>query len=487
MKVLIPTAPTLLSSSVPINEYQAFQSRQYAVGERCVYGLGVYERKTQTDTFPTFLPGKIYNEGEKSSYNGINYICVKKIGFSTPIVGNQWEQVTISPWSLGRNYINGEIINKVDAGNVHTYMCLKSHISPAVDTITGWSSGYSSSTYSGGYCRYNNRYYKKKIDWSSNSVYSVTSPTVASIYNQWVDVTDVIIYPSQASEYWIDITDHRWDENIFYRAEDITIYGTTCWKAKSDIAMPNPNVDTTRWVVVTSSLPTNTDDWIYVGATNRGRMFDSYLSTYTESVDGLSVSFSSDSFNCVYVGNVFSENITIDIRDQNGVIIETKSADMTVDCVDILDYFIGDWMDHRLDNILFERNSVQKDVICTISFYGVITRVGIVAVGRTYFVGEEAWESSIEALDFSKVTEDTNTGAVYIEEGNELKVKSIDLWVDTSAMRSIDEVLRKAKGKPAVYVSENENITTYGYVRKKTEILKGPSKSLISLEIRELL
>jgi hypothetical protein len=114
-------------------------------------------------------------------------------------------------------------------------------------------------------------------------------------------------------------------------------------------------------------------------------------------------------------------------------------------------------------------------------------QVGIFVIGKSYFIGSEAWEAKLEALDFSTVIEDTATGEVFLQEGAELKVKSIDLWVDTSSMKTIDNVLQRAKGKPAVYISENENLDTYGFIRKKEETLKMPIKSLISIDIRELL
>ncbi|HEX5330787.1 hypothetical protein [Sulfuricurvum sp.] len=485
MKVLIPSNFTLVNSTIPVNEAQIFQHRIYSIGEKTVYGNGIYIRKTATDTFPAFDNKKWYVEGDKASFAGSNYLFQKKVMFLSPDADTaNWEVVTVSAWSINTAYTVGQVRSK----DAKTFLCIKSHTSPSINSVLDWSSGQASTYYTGGYCRFNNRYYKRISGFDAYKSASKATPDSSYAAKVWVDVSDVMLFPSSSSAYWIDITDQNWAGDIFYSSGAATFHNGVVYKAKNNIILPNPDTNSERWANSSTSIPTNKDDWTYAGATNRFRMFDQYITTYTESNEPLEISITDLDFNSIFIGNIFGDSVTIQvINNVDSSVVEESTIDLTYDCVDIMDYFLGDWMDYRLPSVKYDRTSVYSDVSATITFSGDLIQVGIFCIGKAYFIGTEVWDASIEALDFSSVVEDTATGEVYLQEGNELKVKSIDLWVETRSLYAIDQILKRAKGKPVVFLSKNENLDTYGFPRKKHEILKGPVKSIISLEVRELL
>lgn len=485
MKVLIPSNFSLLSSTVPVDEAQMFTHRVYAIGDKVVYGNLLYQRLTAIDSFPAFDNKKTYIDGETSNSASVNYIFQKQTDFPTPAVDTaNWQSVATSAWAINTVYAAGSAITY--KGN--TYVCISSHTSPAVENIKDWLSGQPYSYYTGGVCRYNGKYYRA-VAWT-NIYYNSIAPSTYYFWGMpvWADITNTILYPAYSSMHWMDISNQLWSGSILYSAGSSTIFNGIIYKALNNIVYPLPASDTVRWMVSATSLPTNTTDWQNLGAINRFRMFDQYLSTYTFFNGDIDVSITDVDFNAVYVGNLFADSVTISVIDNTtSAVVETKTIDLTYDCVDEFDYFFGDWMDYRIPTVKYERTSVYNNVSCQMNFNGDFIRVGIFSIGKSYFIGTEPWEPEIEALDFSTVIEDTATGEVYLSAGNELKVKSIDLWVDTNRMMATDNILKRVRGIPAIYYSSNENLDTYGFIRKKIEILKNPTKSLISIEIRELL
>lgn len=484
MKVLVPLNFTLLSSTVPIDEAPVFTHKIFNIGDKVVYANNIYKRLTGVDTFPIFDPKHIYIEGDTASYNTINYI--NKLGsyFESPITDTvHWQEAALRSYLPATAYTAGDVI----LYNMRFYLCITTHTSPAASTALAWVAYQGSSYYIGGICTYSGRTYRLLISYSAGSLYSIINPPSAP--GIWQDITDTSMYPNTASTYWQDITDHEHNNKTFYTAGSCVVLDKAiAYKCIVDLAMPTPNSDTSRWQVAQTSLPTNTTDWENLGAANRFKMFDQYLSTYTFSNGNMEVSVTDVDFNALYAGNIFADSVTISVIDNTtAAVVETKTIDLTYDCVDIFDYFFGDWMEYRIPTIKYERTSVYNNVSCQLLFTGAFVRVGIFAIGKAYFIGDEVWEPEIEALDFSTIIEDTATGEVYLKPGNELKVKSIDLWVDTNRMPATDDILGRVRGMPAIYYGNNENLDTYGFIRKKIEILKGPVKSRISIEIRELL
>jgi len=483
MKVLIPDTFTLVSSTVPINEAPIFINKIYSIGNKVTFNSGVYERLTNIDTFVPFDSKKIYQNGDTASFSSLNYICNNYIAFNDPSIDtSRWSSVSITAYAYSHLYSVGNVVSKDN----RNYLCLTAHTSPATDTILPWVSGKASSYYTGGMCSYNGQYYQIKLAFTAGSWGSIIIPSTY-IYSSWNIITATMILPTN-STYWADITDHAFLDTTLYTSGTVLNYLGNVYKCILDSAMPTPNTDTTRWMISASTLPTNTTDWKLIETTNRYKMFDQYFKTMTTYNGNIEVTLTDINFNAIYLGNIFADSVLIEvINNDTSLTIETKDIDLTVDCVDIFDYFFGDWMDYRNPTVKYERTSVFNNVSARITFRGDFVQVGIFVIGKSYFIGSEAWGVKIEALDFSTVTEDTETGEVYLQEGAELKVKSIDLWVDTTALKTIDNVLQRAKGKPAVYMSQNENVDTYGFIRKKEETLKMPTKSLISIDVRELL
>ena len=483
MKGLVPGTFTLLSSTVPVNEAQIFTHRVYPIGEKVVFGNMLYERLTATDTYEAFNNRKWYKEGELCTDLGINYLFKKQILFDNPSIDTiNWSLLSVSEWALATLYTSGD----VRAFKSRIYLCITNHTSPSLDSILDWYKGKPSSYYTGGYCRFNNRYYKLKSGFQAYKTASLSTPS--SRTDVWADITEITVFPSSASSYWVDITDQIWVGDIFYNANSVTIYESNVYKLINDLVLPTPASDTLRWTASQTSLPTNTTDWKSLGAVNRFKMFDEYFSTYTEFNGDIQIALTDVDFNAVFIGNIFADSVLIEvINNETSEVVESNLFDLTYDCVDIFDYFFGDWMDNRISTVIYSRTSMYKDVSVQMTMSGDLCRVGIFVIGKYYYIGDEAWGASDEALLFHTVIEDTSTGELYIQKGNELGVKSIDLWVDTNSLPALNTILKKMSGIPMVFISKNNYLTTYGFYRKKHNILPGPTKSMISIEIRELL
>jgi hypothetical protein len=344
MKVLIPDTFTLVSSTVPINEAPIFTNKIYTVGDLVTFNTGVYQRLTNIDTFVPFDSKKIYQNGDTASFSSVNYICNNYLPFSAPNIDtSRWSVVVSTAYAYSHAYSVGNVVSK----GGRTYLCLTAHTSPDVNSILNWAVGAASSYYVGGLCLYNGEYYQLQYSFAVNSTVSRNNPAIPYLYTPWRNVTSTMILPSN-STYWADITDHTFLNTTFYTSGAVLNYSGALYKCILDSAMPAPNTDTSRWVVSASTLPTNTTDWKLIETTNRHKMFDQYFRTMTTYNGNIEITLTDINFNAIYLGNIFADSVLIEvINNDTSLTVETLDIDLTVDCVDIFDYFFGDWMNYR--------------------------------------------------------------------------------------------------------------------------------------------
>ena len=252
----------------------------------------------------------------------------------------------------------------------------------------------------------------------------------------------------------------------------------------------NTGVDPSTSVYNATTNPSG--KWLFLGTANRFRMFDQFLNTQT--TDSLTMSVEFENYGCmaVYFGNISGDEITIEIIDNNtALVIETYTQVLYQDSVDWLTYFYGSWLtDDRINNVLYERTTLTRDVSIRVTVTGASTvGIGVVVAGPLKDVGVAQWGAQIDGLDYSTVVTDSSNGITYLSKGNFVKLVTADLWCSTAESDAAYNTLSLVSGTICVFyegLADGSIQKLFGFVKKSSLVYKGYDETLIKVDLQGL-
>lgn len=228
-------------------------------------------------------------------------------------------------------------------------------------------------------------------------------------------------------------------------------------------------------------------DWKFLGTTNKYKMFDQFLNTQTTNSSTIEIDMVAIGASTIYLGNLSATSVQISVVDNTTLsTIETYDTTLYRDVTDWLDYYFGDWIDNPDNLVTYERTTLTRDVsiIVTIDNGSNDAKCGIFFVGTTRNVGVTKYGVSIGALDYSTVATDTSSGATYLSRGNYAKTISLDLFINSSAVKTTYGFLTAARGLPIVVIGEGYDLlTVYGYIQKFEQLINGPVETAVTVDI----
>lgn len=230
--------------------------------------------------------------------------------------------------------------------------------------------------------------------------------------------------------------------------------------------------------------------WVIVGPTNKFKMFDEANNTASVGTD-LTVEVVPGSLaNSLACFNVSAEDVTVNVYDQGGTLVYTKSIEMRTRPL------VNGWYNYFYSPIDTINKFVVLDTPPTtqgkieVIFTGTDSSVGTMVVGNQVMMGDAQYGSGPELLDFSNPIED-EFGNIDYTDGFRAKLVNFDILANTA---SIDPIFVEfeALGKTnAVFVGNPSSIgdstLVYGFVRDFNAVYTTPIKSQISLTVRGLI
>lgn len=487
----MPSNYKLLQTNVPISEAPVFSNRNYNVNEITAYGNYLYQKLANDEVFETFNNRKYYIEGDYITESSVNYVCILSTTKQNPSIDTtHWSIATILTWANATNYSLGQIVSF----NSKEYLCLRAHTSSPLGSYKDWVYGQSADYYAGT-CTYNGRYYKNTATFRSNTVASFAPPSSNHYYTWqgvnyyiWQDITDIVYNPSTSSEFWQEVSATDWNEKLFYGVNDVTKFNNNLYKCIVQITNESPSTDTTHWKNTSNKIPSTSDSWKRIATLNRFKMFDQFLSTSTIINGNIEFMISASGADSIYLGNIYADSIQIDVIDNNtGLTIETYEDNFFNPLSDWQEYFYGEWITQRKSSVLYERKTLTTNITFDVKLIGNVCSCGIFMVGKSHFIGNTQWEITDESLDYSTTVTDTDTGETYLSQGNEAPLLQIDLFINTSAYDAVKKKLKDARGIPVLFYDTIETTRVYGFIQKRSTILSGPVKTIITLNIQGLI
>ena len=236
--------------------------------------------------------------------------------------------------------------------------------------------------------------------------------------------------------------------------------------------------------------PDSATVWTLISATNRWKMFDSFINTKTESDVDFTVVLNSGLTDNVALLEVEANSVDLIFKDDTGTILKSETINLDVsDTPDYWEYFFNPFIYKR--NVIWEYPKYYTSTL-EITFYTAngAANCGMVVTGVKYEIGVTQYTPSIGIDDYSKKETD-DWGRTYLDQGEYAKLNTYDVWIDNIDIDYVFNILTGLRATPCVYQGNNttsyEALIVYGFYKTFSIDIPGPVKSRISFDIEGLI
>ena len=237
--------------------------------------------------------------------------------------------------------------------------------------------------------------------------------------------------------------------------------------------------------------PDNPAKWSLIGATNRWRMFDSFVNTQTEDTTTIVVEIDASKTNSIGLFRLIGKTVTF-TSTVDGTIKKTEIIDLDDSPVyDYYGYFFADFS-YKSD-IFWVYPYYYSDAVLKIEIepYQSETKCGMCALGKSVILGKTQWNPHIGINDYSKKTTD-DLGRTYLNQGNFAKRIDIDIWIENAEVDMVRRLLAGVRGLP-ILINANgsetnyESLISYCFWETFEIIIPGPIRSKCTAEFQGLI
>lgn len=274
-----------------------------------------------------------------------------------------------------------------------------------------------------------------------------------------------------------------WDNTTAYAVGDTSYIPSNYGEYKCLVA--NTGKDPLTHTYNVTSNPNG--EWLFLGTTNKYRMFDKYLNTQSIRNGKIIIELLAYGYKALFLGNLDASTVNITVVDNNTLeIIETFEKKLKRNITSWFDYFYGDWKDNKKNQFFYERTTATRNVSIIIEIDNGVNdaKCGIFCCGDIKKVGITKFGLNIGSLDYSTVATDTATGDTFLAEGNYAKTMDLDLFTKTENAMALDKILNDARGKVVVFVAGySDDTVIYGYKQKHSTLMNGKIETIITVNI----
>jgi hypothetical protein len=238
--------------------------------------------------------------------------------------------------------------------------------------------------------------------------------------------------------------------------------------------------------------PDDTTNWLDIGATNRWKMFDDYVSSITSKATSINVNITpADKSDTIALFNVAAVSATIVCTSGATEIYNETSSLINEDILDWYDYFFST-SELKTDLIItIPALYLSMTVDITLTNPGGTAECGHCVCGLSQSLGQTLYAPSISINDYS--TKETNDyGETYLLQRTFAKSLDAVLSLPTGKLDAVAGVLTKIRATPCVWQFNNigtdyTSLIVFGFFRDFDLILQNFNQSECNLEIEGLI
>lgn len=241
----------------------------------------------------------------------------------------------------------------------------------------------------------------------------------------------------------------------------------------------------------------DTTDWLYLGASNKWKMFDGYVNTQTEKATSIEVTVAGESHvDSIVFFDLHASSVQV-VTKSGTTTISDETIDLSQDIADWYEYFFADY-EFRSD-IYVEVSGLYPTLTIEVTINAIGSsdaKCGMLCLGRGKHLGNTQYAPNIGIEDYSAKA--TNAfGETYLNQRAYSKKVSADLWLDSGQIDVVNKALAAARSTACVWQFNNpslmnaatdyESLIIYGFFADFSIVLEGVTKSACSLEIEGLI
>lgn len=233
----------------------------------------------------------------------------------------------------------------------------------------------------------------------------------------------------------------------------------------------------------------NPSKWLDLGVVNRFKMFDSKVSTQTESSTGIDTTIQLDGIiSAISLLNVSADKVTVTMTDPYEGVVYTHVEDMSNSGVaDWYAYFFEDYFPKE-SVALLDLPAYAGTVINLLIESVVIAKCGIAIIGHQKYIGGSKYGLSVGITDYSRKSVDEFGNASVVERGFSRKL-SVPISIDTNKISYVESMLTPFRAIPALYIGSVDLPSTYvyGFYKDFSIVIPSSLYSDCNLEIEGLI
>lgn len=294
-------------------------------------------------------------------------------------------------------------------------------------------------------------------------------------------ITDTVLKSSSVAE-----TDYAaWSAATTYALGDYCIVTTTYHRIYKSLKAANLN----------NSPPTNTTGtdpwWQDVSATNRWKMFDTYISSQTSQATSIVVELDASGCDTVALFALEAETVALELKDTGGTVLYTETITLLYD-----DY--TSWADvffkaPELKGKLYRTFPISYGTTLkiTITATGGTAKCGHCVIGQGKWIGKSKYGISEGILDYSKKSRN-DFGEAYLLQGDYADTSTADIWLDAATRPQVRNFLVGVRATPCVWHLDNtdaataEDLVLFAFYEDFKITLDFPTMSACTLSLQGL-
>ncbi|MDS1371026.1 hypothetical protein RJ999_07960 [Aliarcobacter butzleri] len=255
------------------------------------------------------------------------------------------------------------------------------------------------------------------------------------------------------------------EENIEVYNKDITYTVRAIVQMEGCIFESNKDANTDTPIKDKTSL-----SWLYLGKTNKYKMFDEYMSTSTTYEDELVYKFAVNDIDTICFFGLVAQEVKIEIFQGNELVYEDIKSTYT--------RFASNWLEWTVQPSSYKRIIFFKNIP---SFYGATLKVTISFPGSlascSHLIFGKSLDFGMTLVDPKPTSSIRNMvskekqadGSVKISNSQVYKRVTLNVLLDTSRVDEVQNFLEEHSLTPMLFIGvENESmnsLTAYGFYK----------------------
>ena len=226
--------------------------------------------------------------------------------------------------------------------------------------------------------------------------------------------------------------------------------------------------------------------WGETGASNRWKMFDGYINTYTEDTSAIEVEVDSAGTDIVGLFGLTATSVTFSlVRDS--VVLKTETIDLKVISGNGWYSWLHDEYEYKTKAIWSYTKYSGAIIQVSITVASGSAKCGAMVIGSQNFLGSTQYNASIGIDDYSVIATDA-LNRTYLSQGDYADRAEVELWINNEQIDRIRRALIATRATVCIYNLNNtgsdyDSLKILGYYKSFDIIIPGPSISKCSLDI----